>query len=303
MFPDFLVIGGQKCGTSWLQDNLSRHPQVWLPPIKEVHYLDKASDPLLKRIFGTSKRMKKARAHVAEEFRGWLSGEGSSGLRWALKYWLAPRSDEWYSGLFPRLEGKIAGEICPGYALMRGAQVDRVQALSPGLKVVYLLRNPIDRSWSYAAQYFSSPRRKGHYGGAEKVPETVLKNFLSEDARGHSDYLNALNAWQSRFAERQMLVGYFDELESDPRALYTRVADFLGIDSSPASIPASVGENRRASRGAKAPLEYRVFLARLHLDGLQKLHDRLNSRWTAEWLNEALELAGERPPPSAPLVM
>ena len=111
---------------------------------------------------------------------------------------------------------------------------------------------------------FSSPRRKGHYGSATNAPEAVLKEFLTEDAKGHSDYLSALDAWQSRFPGNRMMVGYFDELASDPRAFYVRVLDFLGIDVGPSLIPPAVDENRHASRGSKPPHEYRVFLARLY---------------------------------------
>ncbi len=39
MYPDFLGIVAQKSGTTWLHDKLWRHPQVWLPPIKELHHL------------------------------------------------------------------------------------------------------------------------------------------------------------------------------------------------------------------------------------------------------------------------
>ena len=39
--PDFLGIGAQKAGTTWLALNLGVHPQVWLPPIKELHYFDR----------------------------------------------------------------------------------------------------------------------------------------------------------------------------------------------------------------------------------------------------------------------
>ena len=73
MFPDFLVIGGQKCGTTWLQDNLEQHPQIWLPPTKEVHYFDRGNPPLLKRLFSTTKRMKKARGHFISELGPALS--------------------------------------------------------------------------------------------------------------------------------------------------------------------------------------------------------------------------------------
>jgi hypothetical protein len=128
------------------------------------------------------------------------------------------------------------------------------------------------------------------------VPEAILKEFLTQDSKKHSDYLGALNAWQGRFPETQLMVGYFDELESDPRGLFVRVLNFLAIDAGPSSIPPSIGENRRASRGSKAPIEYRVFLARLHLDQLRALHERLESEWTRRWLDEALELIGDDEP-------
>ena len=39
--PNFLGIGAQRCGTSWLHDCLARHPQVYVPSArKEVHYFD-----------------------------------------------------------------------------------------------------------------------------------------------------------------------------------------------------------------------------------------------------------------------
>jgi len=39
-WPDFLVIGAQKAGTTWLHGNLLYHPEVWVPPIKELNYLN-----------------------------------------------------------------------------------------------------------------------------------------------------------------------------------------------------------------------------------------------------------------------
>ena len=39
-FPDFLGIGAQKAGTSWLHKNLRCHPQIYMPKTKELHYFD-----------------------------------------------------------------------------------------------------------------------------------------------------------------------------------------------------------------------------------------------------------------------
>lgn len=38
--PDFLVIGAQKAGTTWLYENLRQHPDLFLPDEKELHYFD-----------------------------------------------------------------------------------------------------------------------------------------------------------------------------------------------------------------------------------------------------------------------
>ena len=38
--PHFIGIGAQKAGTTWLYRNLQEHPEVWLPPEKELHYFD-----------------------------------------------------------------------------------------------------------------------------------------------------------------------------------------------------------------------------------------------------------------------
>ena len=40
MFPDFIGIGAQKAGTTWLHRNLQAHPQIYMPR-KEVHYFDR----------------------------------------------------------------------------------------------------------------------------------------------------------------------------------------------------------------------------------------------------------------------
>ncbi|MDG3439836.1 sulfotransferase domain-containing protein [Nitrospirillum amazonense] len=42
--PDFLGIGAQKSGTTWIYENLSLHPKVSFPAGKEVHFWDAGRD-------------------------------------------------------------------------------------------------------------------------------------------------------------------------------------------------------------------------------------------------------------------
>lgn len=47
VLPNFLGIGAQKAGTTWLHENLNRHPKIFLPKEKEVHFFnEKFSSPL-----------------------------------------------------------------------------------------------------------------------------------------------------------------------------------------------------------------------------------------------------------------
>src|SRR6266699_2882921 len=41
--PDFLCVGAQKGGTSWLYRQLEPHPDFWMPPVKELHYFNELS--------------------------------------------------------------------------------------------------------------------------------------------------------------------------------------------------------------------------------------------------------------------
>lgn len=40
MLPNFLIIGGNRCGTTWIAKNLRLHPEVYMPPKKELHFFD-----------------------------------------------------------------------------------------------------------------------------------------------------------------------------------------------------------------------------------------------------------------------
>jgi len=44
MLPNFLIIGAQKAGTTWLAKCLSEHPDVFIPEIKEIYYFDRYYD-------------------------------------------------------------------------------------------------------------------------------------------------------------------------------------------------------------------------------------------------------------------
>ena len=38
--PQFLIIGAQKAGTTWMHEMLGEHPDVFMPTPKELHFFD-----------------------------------------------------------------------------------------------------------------------------------------------------------------------------------------------------------------------------------------------------------------------
>src|SRR5437868_2391858 len=44
--PDFICVGMPKAGTGWLYDQLKHHPDFWLPPVKELNYLNNSRPAL-----------------------------------------------------------------------------------------------------------------------------------------------------------------------------------------------------------------------------------------------------------------
>src|SRR5215210_2387932 len=94
--PDFLVIGAQRAGTTWLHRVLRQHPKLWLPPVKELHYFDKLD---------TMRTILDAKERRRVRLNGLLSLNP-----WLFRFWLGKRGDAWYAELFhhAQTQGLIA---------------------------------------------------------------------------------------------------------------------------------------------------------------------------------------------------
>ncbi len=327
MLPDFLCIGAQKAGTTWLYHNLAQHPGIWMPPLKELFYFcgfDSDAEgvprpasrwPLalqalaprntaLRRLVGDAARKVRARrggdagggvgdgvAAATPDAPGATGGvsEGArgGGLGWWLRYALMPRTDRWYARLFDPGPGQIAGDITPYYANLEADRVARIAALLPRAKVIYLLRDPIERVWSEAkmnAGWLGIDLQDGE-------PERVRRYFRGRHAARLTDYLTNLRTWQAHYGDGAFFVGYFDQLARQPAALARSVFEFLGVDASDAVVPPDVDTVRNAGRRAPIPEQWAAFLSELFLPRLRALHDALGAEETARWLAYAEEHA------------
>ena len=113
MYPDFLGIGAQKAGTTWLGRNLQAHPEVWMPRVKEVHYFDEKIHEsrnttlrLVRRIFGASGANRRWRRQVRRRARKHLRRFSRKDFSWDLNYYVGVPSDGWYASLFEPGKGR-----------------------------------------------------------------------------------------------------------------------------------------------------------------------------------------------------
>ena len=295
-FPSFLGIGAARAGTTWLHANLRPHPQIWLPPVKELHYFD-----LQRR--GASSYYPISSTDLRWCGRNWRLGArglgriwyyrhawsllrrlaaGRAPLRWSTRYISGFRTDRWYSSLFRT--DCVSGEITPGYMLLPQPIVEEVRRLNPEMKIIFLLRNPVSRAWS-------NLRHRMGPGVLKATDNTILTRMESPGSILRSRYVQAVNNWRGVFGPNQVFIGFFDDLVAAPRDLLRSVLNFLGVDSSDRNIPATLEREVNASAKRDLPEHLLPRLYAPYLDDLREL-EKLVGGPVSKWLAKAEEAVG-----------
>jgi hypothetical protein len=296
MYPDFLVIGAQKAGTTWLDRNLRTHPQIWLPPEKEIHYFDLPRPLPFAALLVAPVRAARhwAKARLQRDWTKVRAGEQSLG--WYLRYYFLPRTHRWYRSLFRPETGQICGEATPRYATLPENEIKRIHRLMPDLKIVYLLRDPIDRMWSDLAM-FQRPRFGGR--GLRRAEEETVRKFLAAPENlAHSRYAENLTRWESVFGPQRIFIVFQEEVRDKPEDLLHRLFVFLGMEAGAvSSLPLASERINSKKYPPIRPRLARRLAVRLQED-TTALHRRLNSPQTAAWLarNDALRRGAKHQP-------
>ena len=241
--PDFLLVGAPKCGTSALHAALSRHPQLYLSEPKEPKFFLTDGPPP-------------------------DSGGGPGDLAsWREHVWR--RAD--YEALFATAPPDArCGESTVFYLYDLAAQ-RRIRALLPDVRVIAVLRDPVERAHSNWA----------HLRGAGLEPEADFRAALDrEPARIAAGWAHFWHyAAQSRYggqlehlfglfdADRVLLLRYRD-LRDAPAETVDRVCRFLGVRTGVVtSLPRRhVRPDVTGRTAGPAPAERQAALARFAQD-------------------------------------
>lgn len=217
--PDFLCIGAQKAGTTWLYENLAGHPELWLPPLKELHYFNELYVPGHAAWTGEHRRTKAMQA-----FRHHIRAVPEERWNYAflermLRLMDDTISDAWYGRIFSAAgHAQLCGDITPEYSLLPRAGISHILRLNPEVRVIFLLRDPIERCWSHIRMLTGKSGRL-----------SIEEAWAFADLRRRSEYPELLSRWRAYLRAERLFVGFTDELAAGPFALLERLCNFLGV--------------------------------------------------------------------------
>jgi hypothetical protein len=286
-----LCIGVQKSGTTWLYNNLRRHPDVWLSPVKEVHYFDRSSkyqspsyletESLLARIVSLKKNNIRFKKKAVKLLGSCFQPQPWADIVWKLKFVFGQYNDQWYSSLFAEKNAKIVGEITPSYSILDPQDIRKIRAQFPNVKIILLLRSPIERVWS-------NIRYKWSKNLIEDLDnEDLIVGLVNSQAvEMRTDYMKILSNWQACFSAEQMYIGYYDDLVQETDHFFREILKFLGLDEY--AVPLSHAKIN-PSKKSDIPLPIHRYLAEKYLEQLVQLNELLGGH-TSSWLKDAQKI-------------
>ena len=251
MLPGFLIVGAQRCGTTTMARTLSQHPAVANAAMhQEVHYFDTRYN----------------------------------------------RSLAWYRSHFPLLararRAAAALDVAPvgfdssPYYMFHPLAPERILRDLPGAKLIVLLRDPVERTYSAHAHEAAHGFETEPYERAMELEETRLRgeaerivanpayNSFSHQHhsyRARGRYAEQLERLAALFGRERIHVVDSGDFFADPRPAYDGVLDFLGLPRLryPDFRP-------RNARPRSAPLPASI---RAELEDYYRPHDQRLARW------------------------
>ena len=189
--PDFIVIGGMRCGTTTLYHLLRQCGGIYMPPVKEIHFFDRRNPAL-----------DESAARYAEVF----SAAGSA---------------------------QRCGEVTPDY-LTTHRCAERIHALVPDVRLVTILRDPVERAWShYLVSCLNGvetlPLAEALEAEPERLGDGTDRSDIFFSYLQRSRYVEHLERYEALFGRKAMLVLFLEELATDAAGQGKRLLEHLGV--------------------------------------------------------------------------
>lgn len=159
--PNFLCIGMNKAGTSWLFWQLKKHPEIWMGRFKEAHFFDQKWLPKKRKMVqyhmhnNLPKKIEWILKHKLHENTDYFELNNLKLFSELLNYnYLEPLDLEWYKKVFLVSETsnnyleKIIGDITPDYFCLPLEGIIDIKRTLGKIPVLLIVRDPVERCLS-----------------------------------------------------------------------------------------------------------------------------------------------------------
>lgn len=256
-FPDFLIVGPQRTGTTWLHAHLRYHPQVFLSEPKELYFFSslQARDP---------------KRFVSDQLAWYLGHFRDPLWRHAVKTALClRRTGERYRPL-------VRGEATASYAALDAEIIDEIVALRPDVKVLLMMRHPIERAWSHAKKDLVRNARRRF----EDVPAEAFRAFFDQPyQRRCAQYAVMAETWGTRLRPGHLFTGVFEQIATRPEAMLLDVMRFLGVRADPRYVDRSAANPVNPTAATRIPAAHRAYLEELFAADIAAARARFGVDW------------------------
>lgn len=221
--PDFLGIGAQKAGTTWLSQMLAQHPLIWTPPFKEVQFFNHRFIEEHRTWLGWHYR--RARQSIEKRHAARDEPVPPAVVRYLDRITREPMfTNHWYKSVFaPAPAGTHPIDVTPEYSTLPEEGVAFVARFLPEARFIYLIRHPVDRAVSQLKMNLTRAGRR---------PAT-LEQWLAEIEdpvlMDRGDYRSYVPRWDAHFGPDRLLYLPFGMIARDPVGLLRQVEAFLGL--------------------------------------------------------------------------
>lgn len=235
--PDFLIIGAMKSGTTTLFADLQTHPGVFFPLEKEP--MDLTSDDVL-----TDRGRRRYASLFAAAGDDQICGEAST----------ASTKRPVYEGV-PRRARSVLGD---------------------DLRIIYITRNPVERSLSHHRFLY----------GRDELPQSLVEALASHpEIIDFSRYDYQAAAWLEEFTSDRLWVVALEDYVANRNERFAEMCQFLGLDPSAASPGGTA--NRSDQMAVPIPILRRFLRTNFYLRVVKRMVPPGGRAVLRRWLRRA----------------
>lgn len=267
-FPDFLLIGPQRTGTTWLYKNLSVHPNIFMTTHKELFFFNKL--------------MTKSGDNYHSDRLEWYSSNFIPTLTEVFKQNASNlKSTTLLRSMSFQLKkcffGCMKGEATASYAVMDECLIEEIVRLNSQVKAIMLIRNPVDRAWSHAKLVILKLKRK-------TINEVDMEEFIKIYNRYYhvkcGMYSAIIENWSKYLGIDNLFIGSYDDIKSRPVELLKSILMFLKVPNKDRYINKSLALRViNQSSSEIIPETHKLLLLNLFKSEMEFLKEKYNLEW------------------------